>query len=275
MNRQYLTFGGFDLPAGTLAASGTTTASRVIGRLAMDGTLDLTTYVGINSGTTFGFSGGDNRSVVSHDGTAFWAAGNSTGGGIRYVPYANPASTTSTLVSGTPSNDRVAVIYNGQLYMSSASSPNVGINQVGTGLPTTTGNAATLLMIDNSPMPAGPSPYGFAFSSPTRVFVADDRAIGFGGGLGEYNFSGSAWSFTTKHTTGLTTGLKGVALGTYNGAPTHYVTDSTGNLLRVDATTPGTFTLIASPPANALYRGVVQVPSALPAAASAEWSKIQ
>lgn len=259
---QYIVFGGFDLPAGTFAASSTTTASRVIARVAMNGTVDISTNVGYNTGTTFGFSGGDLRSVVSVDGTGFWAAGNSTGGGIRYVPFGQANNATSVLVSGAPANDRVALINNGQLYMSSAST-SVGINIVGTGLPTTPlPVGATQLLAATS------DAYGFAFTSSTRMLVADNTA-----GLRQFDLSGGTWGNT--NTFASAGGLRGLALGTVSGSPTLFVTDaqnSPNHLLSTSATSPGSFTTLATAPANAVLRGVVQIPSV---SGVKEWSKFE
>lgn len=73
-NGLFLVFGGYDTATAvaSVATTTTTAVSRVIGYVNSAGTFDLTTRVPI-------FSGNSIRSVVSSDGTDFWAAGGSTG----------------------------------------------------------------------------------------------------------------------------------------------------------------------------------------------------
>src|SRR5262249_17992251 len=79
-----------------------------------------------------------------------------------------------------------------QLYISSASSPNVGINTVGTGMPTTSGQTASLI-----PLAGGQSfssPYDFFFANSSTLYVADDGNTNDCGGLQKWTLSGGTWS---------------------------------------------------------------------------------
>jgi len=193
-NGDYLTLAGYDANTGVTAIAGTSTTGgtpvlRVLGIVDIAGNVNTST--GVEA-----FSGGNPRSVVTIDGTAFWATGSVNG--TRYM-VAGGAPNSSVQLSTTPTNVRVVNIFNGQLYISSGSSPFTAISTVGTGIPTSTGQTATVL----SGMPtAGSSPYGYSISPAGDVaYVADDRAIASGGGVQKWTFSGGTWTlaYTLKH----------------------------------------------------------------------------
>ncbi len=110
---------------------------------------------------------GTARSAITLDGTKFYVTGSA--GGVRYAQI--PTTTgVSTQISGSSiTNLRNIGIFNGQLYVS-ASTGTTRLATVGSGLPTTTGNAPV-----NLPgFPTTGSQYGFFFASPSIVYITDD-----------------------------------------------------------------------------------------------------
>lgn len=262
-NGQYLTLGGYDAAVGTASVSSTANIGRVVGRVDLNGNIDTSTRF------TDGHITNNFRGVVSNDGTQFWTAGagSSSSGGTRYL--ASLGATTSTQVSATVTNTRVANIFNGQLYTSSQSGANIGINAVGLGLPTSSGNTTTLL--PGFSAQTGLSPYDFWFSDASTLYVADDGNISTGkGGLQKWTFSGSTWVLDYRITGGLTAGLRGLA-GTTDGlgnAVLYGITaDGANNKLVVvtDLGVSSTFNTIATAANNTIFRGVEIIPIPEPA----------
>jgi hypothetical protein len=190
---QYLTFGGYDAIPG-ISGIGSTTASstnRIVARVTQNGSINTTTRI------SDGYDGasGTIRSAATVDGTSFWTGGAGTGGGARYVTL---GSSTSTQVSSTPANTRGTAIYNSQLYTSSQSGTNIGINTVGTGLPTTTGNTHTILSGTTSGTQLL-DPRGFVFcdvddnGTPDVLYVADASATSTQG-LVKFSNTGGVWT---------------------------------------------------------------------------------
>jgi len=265
-NGQYLTVGGYNAAVG--AATATVANNRVVGRIDLNGNVDTSTNPQDAAAT------GNIRSVVSDNGTNFWLG--TSGGSVRTTTFGNTALG-STQVSTTQTNTRVTNIAGGQLYVSSGSGTNIGVNTVGTGLPTTTGNAMTLLIPDGG---TSPSPYDYIFANATTAYVADDRSIANGGGLQKYTFNGTAWTLAYTLSTGLTAGLRGltgVADGLGNEILYATTADATsaanGNkivaisdLLSAVSLPVSTFTTVATAPGNTAFRGVELVPVPEPSA---------
>lgn len=190
---QYLLLGGYAAVPGTedLRATSAGTIPRVIGRIRLsDGNVDTST--GLTDAYSGGTTNADFRSVVSTDGTKFWTFGTGSSSGVSGARYvASVGVSTSTQLSSTPTNVRIGRIFDGQLYETNATGANIGVNSIGTGLPTAGGQATTLVV----PTAGGSSPYGFWFKDSTTVYVADDRASSGGGGIqkwinkadGDYN----------------------------------------------------------------------------------------
>jgi hypothetical protein len=111
-------------------------------------------------------------------------------------------------------------IYNNQLYFSSSSGTFLGVSSLGTGLPTTAGQSATL-QID---LGTGGSPYGFvmfdtnADSVLDRAYVADDRTDALNGGINRFDFSSGAWSRTSAFRFDTTSGLLSSGTATAGGS---------------------------------------------------------
>jgi hypothetical protein len=163
---------GSNIPSTNGALNGTTgtVVPRVIAQIKADGSVDTTTALSDYA------SGNNPRSVVS-DGVGFWAVGGT--GGVR---YATLGASTSTDVSTAITNIRYIDISGGNLFVSHGSAVAASrIAQIGSGLPTTSGQLAVDLT--GFPTVAGASPYQFFFvdldpavAGDDTVYVADDGA---------------------------------------------------------------------------------------------------
>jgi hypothetical protein len=187
---KYVIVTGYGALLGTATVS-SAAGPRVIGRVDATGAIDTS-----SSTTSFGTS--NIRGATTTDGSGFWSVGSSAG----VVFVALGASDVGTIVSNTVTNNRVVHIYGGQLYTSDASGTTVRIGSVGTGTPTTTGNAIT-----NLPgFPAtGGSPDSFFLADLNggvpgvdTLYVADDGSAGLlstSGGVKKFSLVGGSWVF--------------------------------------------------------------------------------
>ncbi len=188
----YLTLGGYNAAPGTASVSTSTSATvnRVLGRVDATGAYDTSTAF------ADAFSAASIRSVVSDNGTNFWATGGN--GGVRYTTLGGTTTTQLTSVTGT-TNTRVANIYSGQLYMSTGSSPFIGVSSVGTGLPT---SATTASLLPGFPgATTGSSNYDFYFSNASTLYVADDSSPNRG--LQKWELQSGTWVKTMTFSAGL------------------------------------------------------------------------
>ena len=261
---RFLVLTGYDAAPGLASITGTASATtaRVIGRIAPDGSFDTSTAIGDT------FSATSIRSAASADGTAFYALGGN--GGVRYLPFANPASATTVQLNTAPTNTRVVSIFGGNLYITSGSGTNIGVNQVGTGLPTTSGQPVTLL----PGLPAGGtgSPYGVYFADLSSsvagvdvLYVADDAAAT--SGIQKYSLVGGSWvangtigSGTTLR--GLTATVAGSTVSLYasGGTSLYALTDNAGyNAAPSTVTLP---TALVTAATNTALRGIALAPVA-------------
>ncbi len=253
-NAQYLTLAGYNAAAGTLGIAGTSSANvnRVAGRVDSLMNADLSTLYPNN------YSANNIRSAVTADGSNIWTTGAGGTGGLVYSDFggANQAQL-NTL------NTRVVNIFSGNLYVSSASGTNVGINIVSGGLPTSGSPTATLLPGTGVSGTGTPSPYDFWFSDANTLYVADDRTLANGGGLQKWTFNAglNTWQLAYTLTGQLTAGLRGLAGTTdVTGANILYAitADGTANKL-VTVTDTGiasSFTTLQTAGANTIFRGV-------------------
>jgi hypothetical protein len=207
-------------------------------------------------------SGSNPRGAASPDGVNLWLTGGA--GGVR---YATVGASSSTAVTSDITNLRAVHIFNGQLYISTASGSAVRVGTVGTGLPTTTGQTTT-----NLPgFPTTTSPYQFFFADLNPaipgvdvLYVADDAAAT---GIQKYSYTGSTWvaNGNLVPTPSGTRGLTGVVTGT---SVTLYTTTINALYALVDASgynnnITGAFTSLASAPTNTAFRGVALAPTAV------------
>lgn len=258
-NGQYLVLTGYarDLGGtGSLSGTAASTVNRTIGRVDVSGNIDTSTALS-------DYADGNNpRSAVSDDGSTFWGLGGA--GGVRYAAL---GSSTSTPLATSPANIRQVNIFNGQLYFSTGSGT-TGIYSVGTGLPTTSGQTATIL-----PGATSGSPYAFYLThlgstgtAPDTLYLADDAA-----GIKKYSLISGAWTLNNTVGTGTDSyrGLTGVTSGTTvtlyatrkgggaaGGGELVKLVDATGYNVSITASP----TLLATAAANTAFRGVAFAP---------------
>lgn len=265
----YVMFAGFAAVPGTTNVSTSTVFDggvlRVIGRVDHNGTIDTTTLVQA-------FDQSDIRSAVSTDGTSFWATGSTAAsdagdilGGIQYVAFGSTGTTTN--ITEVPFNTRVAGLFSGQLYTTSASSPFNGASTVGTGLPTTTGQSSTLLT--GFAGDSG-SPYGFSVldldasvAGVDTLYIADDSAQASGGGVQKWVSNGTTWTKIATFTNGTTVGARALAAQLGASGVTILATTTDGNVIKYfddGSTLAPTGTVIATALANTAYRGIALAP---------------
>lgn len=250
-DNQFLIVAGYDAAVGTATIASTlaTDNNRVVGRISLDGSIDATTAL-----TDLG---GNHRSATSADGTSFWSTSSSAG-----TRYSTLGSTTSTQLSTAPTNVRQVNIFNGQLYISSGSVPVTGVSTIGTGLPTTAGQTTTLL--PGFPTSGG-SPNSFSVKPSTAdvIYVADDRTIATGGGIQKWTLSAGTWTLTYRLTTGLTAGVRGLAVNWAGAEPVVYATTTDNRMVAVtDAGSASPVATLATATLNTAFRGLAFAPEA-------------
>ncbi len=259
-DNQYFLLAGFDAPVGTVGV-GTSTpdvVARVVARVDMNGNVDTSTALGD------AYSGDLIRCAVSSNGTDIWTGGTGSIAGSAGVRYTTLGATTSTQLAGDATNIRVLTIANGNLYASSASGANIGVNQVGSGLPTTSGQTTTLL----SGFPSGtqPSPYGMYFSDANTLYAADDNLQTSGGGIQKWTQSGGVW--TLQYTLNTGQGVRDLAGRVDGSTVTLYANGPAGatSILKIVDTGAGAVsTTLLAAPNNTAFRGVAVVPGTPPA----------
>lgn len=257
VDARYLLATGYEAAVGTAGITGTTSAAnpRVVARIFADGSVDSSTALNdAASATNF-------RSAASIDGTAFWV----TGGAGTAVRYATYGSTTSTQLFTTPSNFRFLSIVGGQLYVSSGAG-SFRLATVGTGTPTTAGQALT-----NLPGVSTTALYDQFFfadlsggvAGVDTLYVADETNTV---GIIKYSLVGGTWvsngSVPGTSFAGLTGVVNGGAVELYavrNGTDLVKITDSSGYNGSLTGTIATTIRLAAT---NTAFRGVSMAPQA-------------
>lgn len=274
---QFLTFAAYNVAAGTNNVTNTTgaVAPRSVGRV------DFTNTLTRSSLGTAAYSGGIIRSAVSTNGTDVWTTGSNQG--IQY--HAFGSGTASGQLSATPTDVRTANIINGQLYTSSITAPFIGINTVGTGLPTTTGQTTTNRFGSVSGV-GTPSPLGYVgvdnplnpFVGLDTMYVADERTAANGGGIQRWSFDGTTLNWNLTGTVG-DIGTRHIVASIVGNAVSLFATtaEQSGNRLITvsDLLSPtgglfgGGFVNIATAPATTAFRGISFTPVPEPATALA------
>jgi hypothetical protein len=202
-----LSIPGYDA---ALALAGVASAANIARSVGTFG-LGYGSFNKINSTLT---TGSNLRSVAS-EGNNYWGANAS--GGISYL-----GTGTSGNVYSTIGNTRVVSAQNGSLFFSTGSTT-LGVHKIGSGLPTTTGQTAALII----PTGTGSSPYGFQFNTAETVcYVADSRTAA-GGGVQKWVNTAGTWSLAYTMSVGASTGAFGIAVDFYAGVnPRIYATVS-------------------------------------------------
>jgi hypothetical protein len=261
-NGQYVTVAGYDAAPGVtgIASTSATTNPRVVGIIPVStGAVDTSTTLGSTA-----FSGNNPRSAVTTNGTSIWVGGaggtEATEGGVWYTT--DGSNTSSALVFG---NQRQVNVYNGQLYISSASATApavIGISAVGTGLPTSGPQTTTVIPgVDTS---STGTPYAYVFESlggsvnPDTIYVADTTV-----GIEKYSLESGTWTETGSIALAGVTGI--AALDTASGVDLFATTpsaiysydDTTG----FEGTITGSATSIVSAATNTAFRGVGVIPT--------------
>ena len=157
--RDRIIVAGYAAGIGTATVASTTSASvpRVVAAVSPAGTYSV--YASSNSL----FSANNIRSATSL-GNNYYASGSNTG--VTLMTGVN----TSTVISTSQTNTRDVAIYNGNLFVVSNSGSFKGVNQVGSGIPTTSGQTEVV----DANQTSSNGPYGFAFSPDmTTLYVAD------------------------------------------------------------------------------------------------------
>ncbi len=195
---------GYDAASGLANLSGAANVFRSVGTFGNG----YGSYARITSTLT---SGSNLRSATG-DGNNYW--GGNSSGGISYLGTAASGNVYSTI-----GNTRVVSAQNGSLFFSTGSTT-LGVHKIGSGLPTTTGQTATLII----PTGTGSSPYAYQFNTAETVcYVADDRTNGSGGIQKWINTAGT-WTLSYTISVGASAGARGVVVDFYAGAnPRLYV----------------------------------------------------
>ncbi len=260
---KYIIVPGYDAALGTVNVANTAATSnpRVIGRVDIGGAIDTST--GLTD-----FTGGNIRTAVSTNGTDLWVSGLNLGAAYTTL---GSTGTNFTTLNSTIVNLRQLLIAGDQLYVSSGAGA-VRLATIGTGLPTTSGQAITNL----SGLPTSAySPYGFFFadlstsvSGLDTLYVIDDGA---GGGVRKYTFDGTTWAQTGFDAVGA--GIAGgrglTGIQQTDGSVTLFLTDSliSNNALQTvtdtsgyNGTMNGIVTSLASAGTDKVFRGVALAP---------------
>ncbi|MEI8195748.1 MAG: PEP-CTERM sorting domain-containing protein [Phycisphaerae bacterium] len=261
----YLTIAGYNSLAGVAGVVGTASSAvaRVVGLIDAYGNVDTTTAI-----STL-YSGNNIRSVVTVDGSAFWTAGPTNG-----VSYVTLGGGTTTQLSTTVVNTRVANIFNNQLFVSTSSGTFKGVNTVGTGLPTTSGQT----IVNPTGFNAGStSAYDYvlldtnADTLPDVAYLADDSANS-NGGIQKWILSGTTWSRSYVIGTGVANiGARSLTIDDSGNIYAITAEGTTNRLIKVvdgGSTALSTATTLATASTNEIFRGVDFAPVAAPEPAS-------
>jgi len=261
INGQYLVQAGYGVAPGLAAIASTSSAvaPRVVGRIELStGNVDTSTL--LNGDTSY--SANNIRSATSNDGNQFWTSGTAgagTDGGVRYINALG--ANTSLQLSANVTNTRVIGTFNGQLYVSSASGSFKGVNLVGTGLPTTSGQTVTLLAGFPS---ASPSQYDYFFADASTLYVAEDGSSGATGGIEKWTESGGTWTRQYTLSPLPSTGCRGLSGTVVGGVATLFATtteSSVNYLVSVTDTGAGSvFSTLATAATSEVFRGLRFLP---------------
>ncbi|GAB3890388.1 putative Ig domain-containing protein [Spirosoma agri] len=257
-NGQSLVFSGYAqaLPNTIqLASSTAATINRAIGSVNASGTFSR-----VASSTSF-HSSNNIRGAASDGANKYWSAGGNDG--TDYFGLGTPVN-----VQNTNANTRSVAVFGGKLYFSTQSGTTLGVYQVGSGLPTTSGQPTSVVISTVGTGTGTSSPAGFFFNETTTIcYIADGRSIANGGGVQKWVNNGSAWTLAYTLGTGSnsTNGTFGVTADFSGTNPIVYATttEATANrLIKItDTGTGSAATVLATAPANTSFRGVAAAPA--------------
>jgi hypothetical protein len=251
----YLTIAGYDTVSGA-ASFALAATKRAIARIDASGNVDLTTE--LTDGSTAAV-----RAAVMDNNSNTWMATSSVG--IRYKQFGS-VGTSTQLSSASPTNTRVVKIFNGQLYITSASGTFLGVSSIGSGTPTTSGQTTTAL--SGMPTTGTHSPYSFSISPDgNTLYIADDGSAANGGGIQKWTQSSGTWSkaYTLLNNGTTNTPARGLTADWSGTNPVIYATTGTSSpnaLIEVTDTGSGsTADTLAISPTNTVFRGVDFAPT--------------
>jgi hypothetical protein len=263
---QYLSLAGYDAAPGTanVTSSSALLNNRIAALVTQNGSINTTTRI------SDAYDASNIRSAVTNDGTSFWCAGAGTGGGTRYVTLGNTGTTVQ--VSGSPANTRYVSIAGSQLFTSSQSGGNIGINTVGSGLPVSSGNSTVVI----NALPSDPYAYAILDRDPGVAGVDVIYVAGNANGIQKYSFDGVSWTARGTITgtilnlcakeNGANVDIYAIS-GSAAGNQIYKLTDLaafnaniTGNATALTAAG----SLVATTPANTVIRGINFTPVTLP-----------
>jgi hypothetical protein len=202
-----LSIPGYDAALGLASVASAANIARSVGTLG----IGYGSFNKINSTLT---TGSNLRSVTS-EGNNYW--GGNASGGISYL-----GTGTSGNVYSTIGNTRVVSAQNGSLFFSTGSTT-LGVHKIGSGLPTTTGQTAALII----PTGTGSNPYGFQFNTAETVCYVADARTSAGGGVQKWVNTAGTWALAYTMSVGASTGAYGIAVDFYAGVnPRIYATVS-------------------------------------------------
>lgn len=255
-NGQYLLLTGYASKYSGLASTSAATVNRVVGRVDYNGNMDTTTALSDFAST------GSPYSATSDNGSNIWISGSK--GGVRYTTL---GSTTSEQLTATGfTSVRVLSIFNEQLYASSSSGSYLGIETVGSGLPTSNLQTVTRLPGLSDILNPSNSAFYFADLNPDvigldTIYIADDSTSG---GILKFSLNGETWTFKNKVGSastyrGLTATVSGTSVTLYTTSDTalYKYTDNSG----YNANMSGSPVSIANTGGgNKAFRGVALAP---------------
>lgn len=250
-NRQYITFGGYRKDAGGTNPSSDTpaTTNRIVGRLDLSGTSDLSTLLTDTTGTL--------RSAATVDGSQLWV---STSTSIRYVntPY---GSTTSTSIDARNSRQ---VLFSGTSLHASNGSTAITTKVQSYGPTPTVATVGTPVVT----LATSDAVNGFFFADLSTTVAGDDTLYVLStveNLLRKYSFDGSAWTAAGSISASSGQNITGVSDPT-TGTANLYITSASSLYALVDATgSAGTLTgslgtAIATAGTNTAFRGLALIP---------------
>jgi hypothetical protein len=247
---RFLALAGYNAALGT-AGVATGSSARTVGIVSVaTGTVDTSTQL-----TGSLVTGNNIRTAYTTNGTNIYA-GSAVGGVVNTTLGANGAP---TQVSSTVTNVRRVNAFNGQLFTSTMSGAFRGVNTVGTGIPTTSGQTISLLNGFDPSTTSAESAYDFVFTNPSTLYVANDRT-GANGGIQKWTLSGGTWTqaYVANPVTGA--GLRGLT----NVGNALYGIGTNGTIYGITDTGSGfSFNSIVTNGTNTAFRGIVALPTAV------------
>jgi YD repeat-containing protein len=296
---RYLVTGGYDAALGATLPGNTNVQNRIIARVEGSGAVDTSTGYSDDAGASANNANGTLRSVVTVDGTSFYAStANATANTVYVNAFGAIDSDTDSI--GGP-NGRAGAIFAGRFFISFSTSPNqlheikdTASNGLPTGPAVNNTDVAISLGTNNNPeqfvlLDLVPN-VGFDGTGLDTLYMTNANAVSTtavnptgsenSGGLQKYTYDGSSFveqitfnnglALTTDTTNPLRGGLQGLAFAGFDASqhPIFYTTTvgtspiTQNALLKLVDTGSATdaFTVVTNSPTNTVFRGVALAP---------------